>query len=109
MTTEGKYERLQGLAQLRRTLLLRLSEKGYEQRSERGFWPYPEAKMGPEVPFRWPVKLPLALFGQSLITILRTSPVWGSPKFAGRGFSELPRRPSENCYGCRNVKCGGRP
>jgi hypothetical protein len=21
-----------------------------------------------------------------------------SPKFAGRGFSELPRRPSENCY-----------
>jgi hypothetical protein len=34
-----------------------LSEKGYEQNSDRDFWAYTEAKMDRKVPFRRPVGL----------------------------------------------------
>src|SRR5215208_2268768 len=45
------------LGELRRISLLKLSEKGYEQHSERGFGRYKEAKMGQIVPSRRSVEL----------------------------------------------------
>ncbi len=40
----------------------KLSEKGYEQRFERGFRRCREAKMGRKVPFLWSVRLHRGLF-----------------------------------------------
>jgi hypothetical protein len=48
--------------ELRRIPLLKLSEKGYEQRFERGFRRCGEAKMGRKVPFRCSVRLHCRLF-----------------------------------------------
>ncbi len=57
--------------ELRRIILLKLSEKGYEQRFDRGFGRCREAKMGRKVPFRWSVRLHRMLlrpFSDSLST-----------------------------------------
>jgi hypothetical protein len=49
-------------SELLRIHLLKLSEKGYEQRSMRGFRRRGEAKMGRKVPFRCSVRLHCRLF-----------------------------------------------
>jgi hypothetical protein len=60
--------RERSIRELPRTLLLKLSEKGYEQRSDRGSGRYTEAKTDRKIPFRWPVRLrcrPLRDFSDS--------------------------------------------
>jgi hypothetical protein len=48
--------------ELRRIPLMRLSEKGYEQPSKRGFRRCGDAKMGLKVPFRWSIRQHRRLF-----------------------------------------------
>jgi fructose-bisphosphate aldolase class 1 len=69
---------------------MRLSEKVLEQRLERGFDRHTEGGKGLRVLCSATLQASATLFGQSRKV--------NSAKFAGRGFSELPRRPSENCY-----------
>src|SRR3712207_3137813 len=55
--------------QLPRTPLLRLSEKGYEQWSERGFGRYREDKMRREIPFQRSVGLQTASTSEAFRTV----------------------------------------
>jgi len=51
-------------SELRRSIFLRLSEKGHEQRLERGFSRYTERKEGPRVLCIVTLQAPPTLFGQ---------------------------------------------